>query len=151
MQKWMRSTTALVTAATFAMGAAPAYAANIKGPAGIAKIGHIVVIYAENHSFDEEFGDFPGANGLKNVRPYEYVQRDRDGSVLKTLPSTWNGVIDSHEVAPNGQAIAQIPPSATASLPNAPFSINGKSGLNLPATVANSGPLSPLLRKSDAD
>ena len=67
MQKWMRSTTALVTAAACAMGAAmPAYAAKIKGPTGVVKIGHVVVIYAENHSFDEEFGSFPGVNGLKN-------------------------------------------------------------------------------------
>jgi phospholipase C len=135
----MLTTTALVTAAAFTLGAvAPAAAAKIKGPTGLAKIGHIVVIYAENHSFDEEFGGFPGVNGLKGLTPDQYVQRDRDGSVLAKLPPVFGGVIDSHEVAPNGQGYAQIPQSATANMPNAPFSINGKgkNGMNLPAGVA---------------
>jgi acid phosphatase len=137
MRKLMLATTALVTAAICTIAAASsANAAKLKGPTGIAKIGHIVVIYAENHSFDEEFGTFPGAHGLKDLVPSQYVQRDRDGSVLPNLPSTWTGVIDSHEVAPQGQELAQIPASATANMPNAPFSINGKSGLNLPASVA---------------
>jgi len=30
----------------------------------IHKINHVVVIYLENHSFDNLYGEFPGANGL---------------------------------------------------------------------------------------
>ena len=39
-------------------------------PAGndpLAQIGHIVVIFEENRSFDNFFGRFPGANGLANA------------------------------------------------------------------------------------
>jgi phospholipase C len=102
MKKLMLATTALATAAICAM-AAPAEAANpllVKGPTGLAKIGHIVVIYAENHSFDEEFGGFPHANGLKKLAPSAYIQRDRDGTVMPMLPPVFGGVIDSHEVTP---------------------------------------------------
>jgi phospholipase C len=31
---------------------------------GLRRLKHIVVIYLENHSFDNLYGEFPGANGL---------------------------------------------------------------------------------------
>ena len=37
--------------------------------AGLSKIDHIVVIYAENRSFDNLYGLFPGANGIANATP----------------------------------------------------------------------------------
>src|SRR5579871_4386544 len=136
MRKLMLATTALVTAAICTIAAASsADAANLKAPKGLAKIGHIVVIYAENHSFDEEFGTFPGANGLKNVSPNTYTQLDRDGSVLAKLPPVFSGVIDSHLVPPTGP-LTQIPQSATTNMPNQPFAINSQSGFNVPASVA---------------
>jgi len=39
----------------------------------------VVVIYAENRSFDNLYGGFPGANGLQNLTPAQYAQVDRDG------------------------------------------------------------------------
>ncbi len=51
----------------------------------------VVVIYAENRSFDNLYGAFPGANGLANATAAEFTQRDRDGSVLKGLPPIWGG------------------------------------------------------------
>ena len=136
MRKLMLATTALVTAALCTIAAvSSADAANPKAPKGLAKIGHIVVIYAENHSFDEEFGTFPGANGLKNVGPGTYTQLDRDGSVLAKLPPVFGGVIDSHLVPPTGP-LTQIPQSATTNMPNKPFAINSQSGFNVPASVA---------------
>ena len=88
------------------------------------KVKNIVVIYAENRSFDNLYGNFPGANGLSTVVNADgtptsaYIpQKDRDGTtVLATLPQTWNGVTMP------GQAV-QIPAAATAGLPNAPFAI----------------------------
>ena len=88
------------------------------------KVKNIVVIYAENRSFDNLYGNFPGANGLSTVMNADgtptaaYIaQKDRDGTtVLATLPQTWNGVTMP------GQAVT-IPAVATAGLPNAPFSI----------------------------
>ena len=35
--------------------------------AGLSRIDHIVIIYAENHSFDNMYGMFPGANGVANA------------------------------------------------------------------------------------
>src|SRR5882762_6342941 len=49
---------------------------------GIGQIENIVVIFAENRSFDVLYGKFPGADGLKNAKPASYLQRDRNGAVL---------------------------------------------------------------------
>ena len=96
-------------------------------PEGLDKIRNIVVIYGENRSFDNLYGNFPGANGLANAaRHHAFTQRDRDGSVLSTLPQTWGGL----------PGVAQ---AATANLPNAPFSIDaGEPGLGfaVPPSVA---------------
>ena len=53
--------------------------------ADLSKIDTIVVIYAENRSFDHLYGMFPGANGLANATPEQWTQRDHDGSVLPYL------------------------------------------------------------------
>ena len=45
-------------------------------------IDTVVVIFAENRSFDNLYGDFPGANGLANATAASKRQLDRDGSVL---------------------------------------------------------------------
>ena len=83
----------------------------------------IVVIYAENRAFDNVYGHFPGARGLGEVvdrfgRPRTaYVpQKDRDGSVLATLPQTWGGVTAAGVTPVVTQA-------ASGGLPNAPFEI----------------------------
>ena len=87
------------------------------------KVQNIVVIYAENRSFDNIFGNFPGARGLDEVvksngtpRRGFFPQRDRDGSVLPTLPQTWGGVTAAG-VAP------VVTQAASGGLSNAPFSI----------------------------
>ena len=65
------------------------------------KVKTVVVIYAENWSFDSLFGTFPGANGIPGKNPTasgNYVaQIDRDvaGTALATLPPTWGGVTAS--------------------------------------------------------
>jgi acid phosphatase len=88
------------------------------------KVQNIVVIYAENRSFDNLYGNFPGANGLStvvdasgNVTSAYVPQKDRDGTtVLATLPQTWNGV-----TAPGSSVV--ITPAQSAGLKNAPFAI----------------------------
>src|SRR5579883_610728 len=58
-------------------------------PTGISKVGHVIVIYMENHSFDNLYGEFPGANGLSNATASEYTQIDTaTGKPYTTLP--WN-------------------------------------------------------------
>jgi acid phosphatase len=52
----------------------------------------IVVIYAENRSFDNLYGTFPGANGLANTPPAAVTQLDRDGTPMRGLPAVWGGI-----------------------------------------------------------
>jgi phospholipase C len=84
-----------------------------------------VVIYAENRSFDNLYGSFPGANGIGNAK---YAQVDRNGSPLKELPPVWNNLTAQSVTPPVTQA-------QTAHLPNAPFAIDDPKGLNTPMTV----------------
>ena len=58
--------------------------------AGLKRIEHIVVIYAENRSFDNLYGLFPGANGITRATPAQFTQTDHDGKVLPRLPDVWN-------------------------------------------------------------
>ncbi|HEX4478584.1 MAG TPA: acid phosphatase [Polyangiaceae bacterium] len=85
-------------------------------------IQNIVVIYAENRSFDSFFGHYPGAHGLSDVLDANgaptsaYVpQKDRDGTtVLAKLPQTWGGLT----AAGNPTVVTQ---AATDNLANGPF------------------------------
>jgi len=49
-------------------------------------VKHIIIFYLENHSFDNLFGTFPGADGLANAGE-KTVQADVDGKPYKTLPA----------------------------------------------------------------
>lgn len=53
---------------------------------GIPQIKHLVVIYMENHSFDNLYGEFEGANGLDNARKGNFIQVDKDGTAYQYLP-----------------------------------------------------------------
>jgi acid phosphatase len=94
----------------------------------ISSVKNVVVIYAENRSFDNLYGHFPGANGLQNVTAANSRQLDRDGSVLATLPSIWTG-LTAKGVTP---AISE---AMTANLPNAPFAIDDPNGFNTQLNV----------------
>ena len=96
--------------------------------AGIEDIATIVVIYAENRSFDNLYGSFPGAHGLSELTPAGYPQLDRDGSILKELPPVWDGLTAKGVVPPVTQA-------QTEHLPNAPFAIDDPKGFNTPLSV----------------
>ena len=61
-------------------------------PPNYADIHTVVVIYAENRSFDNLYGTFPGANGLANASQTSVVQLDRDGKPMRGLPAVWGGV-----------------------------------------------------------
>jgi acid phosphatase len=84
----------------------------------------VVVIYAENRSFDNLFGRFPGANGIATVMGSDgkpksaYIpQKDRDGvTVLATLPKTWSGVTQRGTTP-------VVTEAQSAGLRNGPFAI----------------------------
>ena len=52
----------------------------------IDRIKYVVVIYLENHSFDNLYGRFPGANGLDQASPSQRRQIDRKGAPYTVLP-----------------------------------------------------------------
>ena len=82
----------------------------------------IVVIYAENRSFDNLYGDFPGANGLKNATAPATTQLDRDGTVLASLPPVpGNGLTDPSDPK-------QISTEATRGHPNRPYALDDRNG-----------------------
>lgn len=55
---------------------------------GINKINHVIVIYLENHSYDNLYGLFPGANGLSNAK--NVTQIDSSGKPFTYLPAIPN-------------------------------------------------------------
>ena len=119
----MKKLATLFIAAT-ALTTASAFAQEV----GLDKINTVVVIYAENRSFDNLYGAFPGAEGTTNLKPEQFVQMDRDGKPLTELPPSWGG-LTAKGVTP---AISE---EQSSHLPNAPFQIDGASGFNLPASV----------------
>ncbi len=96
----VRATLALLLA--LALVPAPARAATLR-PASLARLRHLVVIVLENHSFDNLYGEFPGADGFASARSLP-PQVDAQGTPYATLPM------------PPG---SRIP----AGLPNRPFCI----------------------------
>jgi phospholipase C len=82
-------------------------------PKGLDRIQHIIVVYLENHSFDNLFGTFPGANGLSQASATSR-QVDLDGKPFAKLPP----VIDTGKKPPEPD------PRFPAGLPNRPFLID---------------------------
>lgn len=56
-------------------------------PGEVDKVKHVVVIYLENHSFDNLYGQFAGANGLWNAPESKIIQVDSSGTPFKYLPA----------------------------------------------------------------
>jgi len=75
----------------------------------LSKIKTIVVIYAENRSFDHLYGLFPGANGIANATAEQKTQLDHDGAPLPYL-----AIFDHH-----GRPDPRFP-----QMPNGPFQID---------------------------
>lgn len=55
--------------------------------ASINDVNHVVVIYMENHSFDNLYGSFAGANGLQNANASNETQVDATGTPYTVLPA----------------------------------------------------------------
>ncbi|QJP12858.1 acid phosphatase [Starkeya sp. ORNL1] len=102
----------------------PAVAAS----AELGKIDTVVVIYAENRSFDNIYGTFPGARGLQGLKPADYQQVDRNGEPFKELPPIWTGLTAKGVTPPVSQA-------QTEHLANAPFAIDDPDGFNISDAV----------------
>ncbi|MGE5116068.1 MAG: acid phosphatase, partial [Betaproteobacteria bacterium] len=78
--------------------------------AALSRINHVVVVFAESHSFDNLYGLFPGADGIAQaVAEQRTLQHDHDGTPLKEL------IVFGHDGKPD----PRFP-----RLPNAPFRID---------------------------
>src|SRR6267154_2780834 len=120
-----------------ACGSSTIAASPTKTPANASarheNIQNIVVIYAENRSFDNLYGFFPGANGLRRVSPGMSAQRNLDGSLMMELPPVWGG-LTAKGVAP------PITEAQTQHLANKPFAIDDPKGFNSPLDVITRSP-----------
>src|SRR3954468_1494816 len=74
----------------------------------LSKIETIVVIYAENRSFDHLYGFFPGANGIAQATDEQKTQLDHNGTPLRFLTV----------FAADGKPDVRFP-----RMPNGPFAI----------------------------
>jgi acid phosphatase len=87
--KGFRWSTLLVLAAVAVGAAALATSAGAgRGGDQLGKINHVVVIYEENHSFDNLYGGWEGVNGRANADAAHTTQVDQNGvaySCLKQL------------------------------------------------------------------
>jgi acid phosphatase len=114
-----------IPALTVAVALTPSAAAQAHDHAGsgLAAIKHIVVIYEENHSFDNLFGGWEGVDGLVSARGSAHIlQRATDGSLLPCLPQNdVNLTSPPLPVACRGSVGATVVDSA---FPNAPFLID---------------------------
>ncbi|MGA9604649.1 MAG: acid phosphatase [Methyloceanibacter sp.] len=80
--------------------------------AQLSDVEHIIVIYLENHSFDNLFGFFPNADGIAAAGATK-IQVDPDGLPYNFLPPIHEGKSDS-----------PIDRNFPEKLPNQPFSID---------------------------
>ena len=95
----------------------------------------VVVIYAENRSFNNLFADFPGVQQpLSALKPEQYQQRDRNASLLQTLPPVWGGILQAGPQTVDGVTYA-TGVQFQENLPNGPFPLKGPNGEDLPLSL----------------
>lgn len=106
---------------------------SLRNRLALDQITNVIVIFAENRSFDNLYGAFPGANGLKTAQAKAIQQVDRDGvTVLAKLPPSWKGL------TANGQAPVVTQAQTVNVWPNAPFQIDAPTSQYGYAVLPNS-------------
>src|SRR5256884_2587232 len=94
-----------------------------RGDSSLNKINHIVVIYEENHSFDNLYGSWEGVNGRSNAPAAETLQIKENGATYNCL---LQNDVNLASVQPANCADTTGTPANTAftsHFTNAPFSI----------------------------
>jgi phospholipase C len=104
--RWI-ATVACAAAALASAGPAQARKPPQQIPRGVEKI---VVVYLENHSFDNLYGLFPKADGIDNADWRHTIQVDLGGTPLQCLPQN------------DPTIVAKIAPGVC--FPNTPFRLN---------------------------
>jgi acid phosphatase len=124
MREEEESVTDRIAAIVASTGRKDDLAAALASRLALDRISNVVVIYAENRSFNNLFANFPGATGVpalgtgKKKAPGFAPQKDRDGSVLPKLPPAWGGLTAA------GQPVTVTQAQTTNVWPNAPFQID---------------------------
>ncbi len=96
------------------------------------QVKNVVVLFAENRSFNNLFANFPGVEKpLSALKPEAFQQRDRDGSLLSKLPPVWGGILQVGPQTLDGVTYP-VETQFQENLPNAPFALKGPSGEDLP-------------------
>lgn len=96
------------------------------------QVKNVVVVFAENRSFNNLFANFPGVEQpLSALKPEAYQQRDRDGSLLSKLPPIWGGILQVGPQTVDGVTYP-VETQFQENLPNAPFALKGPNGEDLP-------------------
>src|SRR5262245_33483241 len=116
-----RRTVAAAAAVLAIVGlAAPAAQAKPKpqGPS----IDHIVVIYEENHSFDNLFGGWERVNGLADAVPQAQIAPD--GTTLPCLPQNDVNLTSPPQPVTCSSAASGSVPAISSAFGNAPFRID---------------------------
>jgi acid phosphatase len=75
----------LLMVVALAVGPVGGAAASGSSSGSLSRINHIVVVYQENHSFDNLYGRWEGVNGLRNVRPAKAIQVNQAGTPYDCL------------------------------------------------------------------
>ncbi|MEW9581782.1 acid phosphatase [Paraburkholderia sp. DGU8] len=116
--------------------APPRSAADLRLDAALHdQVKHIVVIYAENRSFANLYGNFPGVQyPLDAVSAERSLQLDRDGKTpLPRLPAIWGGLVPQAQVVDGRRYM--IGQDDLDHLRNRPFQIADAHGAPLPTGV----------------
>jgi acid phosphatase len=104
-----------------ALVVAPAAAASgARGSGGLNRIRHFVVVYQENHSFDNLYGGWEGVDGVASAHPSHTTQVSQAGAPYQCLLQN-----DVNLTSPPLSATcANTAPAFTSHFPNTPFAID---------------------------
>jgi acid phosphatase len=113
---------ALVTLVVLALVPLSGSPASGAGTTPLSKIRHIVVIYEENHSFDNLYGGWEGVNGLGNADSAHTTQLGQGGTPYTCLLQ--NDVNLTSPPLPADCTDTTTATTFTSHFPNAPFTID---------------------------
>ena len=82
------------------------------------RVGHIIVLFLENRSFDHLYGLFPGAEGIQDSG-FASIQLSAEGRQFATLPAVINNLSSSN----------RIDSRCATGMPNGPFRADRYVGL----------------------
>lgn len=100
------------------------------------KVKNVVVIYAENRSFNNLFANFPGSQQpLNQLSEQATTQVDRDGTPLSHLPPIWKGLVPDPQVVNHKRYEIGQDAAYLNTLPNKPFALQGDDQEALPQGV----------------